>query len=210
MVLGWLARADPEAGALRSPGPVGVCSVHPANESTAASRRQGANVSLYKPENGAALNILAGIQVQEYVALQANYIWNQNALMVVAAHDTAGGPSFFEQPFVSAQHAVVGDLLLYFRNRTSGVRPYLSVGAGVVRLETIARAGGRGEGLAPPPGSRGFRPVLRVAVGLDFAVGHAWRLRYSFSESVSGNPIAEDSDRRASGAWRISRTSLVS
>lgn len=150
----------------------------------------GADVSLYKPENGPALNLFSGVHLHEYVALQANYVWNRNDLMVVAAHDTEAGPSFFERPFTSSQHAVVGEVLLYFRGRTSGVRPYLSAGLGVVRLETRARSLGRAVGLAPPEGTKGLQRVLRVAVGLDLAVGRAWRVRYSFSETVSGNPIA--------------------
>ena len=34
-------------------------------------------------------------------------------------------------------------------------------------------------------------PVLRVAVGIDIAVGPTWSVRYSFSEGISPNPIGE-------------------
>jgi hypothetical protein len=37
---------------------------------------------------------------------------------------------------------------------------------------------------------RASRATLRVAVGLDLTVGRGWSVRYSFSESVSGNPIS--------------------
>jgi hypothetical protein len=32
--------------------------------------------------------------------------------------------------------------------------------------------------------------VLRVAVGIDVSLGGQWSARYSFSESLSGNPIS--------------------
>jgi hypothetical protein len=34
------------------------------------------------------------------------------------------------------------------------------------------------------------RVVLRVAVGIDLALGDRWSVRYSFSETISGNPIS--------------------
>jgi hypothetical protein len=34
------------------------------------------------------------------------------------------------------------------------------------------------------------RVALRVAVGMDLAMGTAWSFRYSFSETISGNPIS--------------------
>ena len=151
----------------------------------------GADVSLYKPENGPALNLLVGIHVWEYVTVQANYVWNRNDLALASVRSTDRGPSFYEQPRTSAQHAVVGDVLLYFRERRSVVRPYLSVGVGAVRLETRTDSPARGRNAVPPTETvRATRATLRVAVGLDLRVGHEWSLRYSFSESVSGNPIS--------------------
>ena len=40
-------------------------------------------VSVYKPENGPARNLVVGLHLHEYVAVQANYIGNRNG----------GGPS---------------------------------------------------------------------------------------------------------------------
>lgn len=151
---------------------------------------EGANVSLYEPNNGPALNVLLGINVHEYLSVQGNYIWNRNELGLVSAQDSGTGPAFYEQPFSSSQHAVVGDLLLYFRERMSTVRPYLSVGAGALRLQATARAGGRALNAIAPTNASATRIVLRVAVGLDLAVKGDWRVRYSFSESISGNPIS--------------------
>jgi hypothetical protein len=166
---------------------VGIATLSPdaASEPTPA----GADLSLYKPENGPAVNLLFGVHVHQYVTVQANYIWNRNDLVLVSARDTVTGPAFYEQPFRSAQHAVVGDLLLYFRERASAVRPYLSVGAGALRLQATATTGGRAINAIAPTDASATRPVLRVAVGLDLALGRGWSARYSFSESICGNPI---------------------
>jgi Outer membrane protein beta-barrel domain len=151
----------------------------------------GADVSLYKPENGPALNVFVGMHVREYVTLQANYIWNRNRLALASVRSTDLGQSFYEQPRTSSQHAIVGDLLVYFRERRSVVRPYLSVGAGIVRFETLADGPARSRNVVPPAETlRARRATLRVAVGLDLTVGRGWSVRYSFSESVSGNPIS--------------------
>jgi hypothetical protein len=152
---------------------------------------EGADVSLYKPENGPALNVFVGMHVREYVTLQANYIWNRNRLALASVRSTDLGPTFYEQPRTSSQHAIVGDLLVYFRERRSVVRPYLSVGAGIVRFETLADGPARSRNVVPPAETvRARRATLRVAVGLDLTVGRGWSVRYSFSESVSGNPIS--------------------
>jgi len=152
----------------------------------------GAEVSLYKPENGPALNAFVGSHFHDYVTVQANYEWNRNDVLLTAVRAAGSGPSFFEAPRVSVQHAVVGDVLLYFRERRSAIRPYLSTGVGVVRLSTTARGVDRaGNARLPPERSRANSAVLRVAVGLDVALGQRWRGRYSFSESLSRNPISE-------------------
>ena len=49
----------------------------------------------------------------------------------------------------------------------------------------------RSQNAVPPPETvRATRATLRVAVGLDLRLGRGWSVRYSFSESLSGNPIA--------------------
>ena len=149
-------------------------------------------VSLYKPENGPALNLLVGVHLRDHVTIQANYIWNRNDLTLVAAGSTDTEPSFYEQPRDSSQHAVVGDLLVYFRARRSQVRPYLSVGAGIIRLDSRSDEAVQVQGAAlPAPTFTATQAMLRVAVGLDLAIGHRWSVRYSFSESLSGNPVSE-------------------
>lgn len=149
-----------------------------------------AQVSLYKPENGPALNVLFGLHVHEYVTVQANYVWNRNDLALISVRATESGSSFYEQPRTSSQHAIVGDLLVYFRERRSVVRPYLSAGLGVVRLETKADGDGRVSNTAPAASLQTVRALLRVAVGIDVALAGGWIGRYSFSETLSGNPIS--------------------
>ena len=119
-------RPQPYAGAL-----VGVSTL--SADARSEITPGGAQVSLYKPENGPALNVLFGLHVHEYVTVQANYVWNRNDLALTSVRATESGSSFYEQPRTSSQQAVVGDLLVYFRERRSVVRPYLSAGAGVVR-----------------------------------------------------------------------------
>jgi hypothetical protein len=98
---------------------------------------------------------------------------------------------FYEQQRTSAQHAVIGDALLYFRALGSGIRPYLSTGAGLVRFTSESTANEVAS--SPPAPEEQFastRVSLRVAVGIDLSMGDRWSVRYSFSESVSTNPIS--------------------
>ena len=151
----------------------------------------GIDVSLYAPENGPALNVLFGVYVHDYLAVQANYVWNRNDVVLTSVRATESGSAFYEQPRTASQHAVVADLLAYFRERHSRVRPYLSAGLGLVRLQTTAAGEGRTSKAALSPASvETTRALLRVAVGIDVALRHGWSARYSFSESVSGNPIS--------------------
>jgi len=141
-------------------------------------------VALYSPDNGGAANAAAGIHVNDWLSFQANYIWNKNRLTLVQVNDR----TYFEQERSARQHAGVVDILLYFRHRRSWARPYLSAGAGLV---SIADALGnvRG-GTEPPPKVAEVRALLRVAVGIDLMHSSGWGFRYSFSESISGNPYS--------------------
>lgn len=151
-------------------------------------------ISLYKPENGPALNVFFGVVVEDYVTIQANYIWNRNDLTLLSTRATRIEQSFYEQRRNSSQHAMVGDVLVYFRERRSRIRPYLSGGVGVLRFESQAgsEVDVRGAALAPSRSFAATAAVLRVAVGMDLAVGGRWRFRYSFSEAISRNPISAE------------------
>ena len=54
-------------------------------------------VSLYKPENGPAANLLVGLHLTDYVTLQVNYIWNRNDLTLVSTRVEEGEVAFYEQ-----------------------------------------------------------------------------------------------------------------
>lgn len=150
-------------------------------------------VSLYKPENGLAINLFGGTHLTEFLSLQANYVWNRNRVTTNSTRASEAGGTFYEQSRTSSQHAVMGDLLLYFRNQNSWFRPYLSVGTGIVHFSSRERVvlAIQGTPTLPPPEFSSTAPALRVAVGMDFALRAGWSFRYSFSETIRNNPISE-------------------
>jgi outer membrane protein W len=151
----------------------------------------GAALSLYKPENGLALNLFAGVHVARFFSLQANYMWNRNDLTLVSSFATADGGGFYEQRRRSTQHAVVADALVYFRGLDSAIRPYLGTGLSVVRFDSRTVDTSVESNLAAPAVEAASRRIaLRSAVGIDVALSRHVRLRYSFSETLSGNPIS--------------------
>jgi hypothetical protein len=148
-------------------------------------------VSLYKPENGPALNVFAGVDLTRFLTAQANYVWNRNDVTLFSSFLSPSGGGFYEQHRESSQHAGVGDLLVYFRPSGSAVRPYLSMGVGAVRFRSGIPRNRVEHGVSAPQGDIiGTRAALRVAVGLDLRLGRRWAFRYSFSETIAGNPIS--------------------
>lgn len=143
-------------------------------------------VSLYGPENGPALNLAGGAHLNDWFSVQANYMWNRNRLTVTEVLGTAN----VQQEHDASQHAAIADLLLYFRPRRSRIRPYLSVGSGVLSIHTKA-AGPVTGSLTPPPEVDVVKLPLRVAVGIDLLWRKGWGFRYSFSETITGNPISK-------------------
>jgi hypothetical protein len=148
--------------------------------------------SAYVPENGPAVNLFAGVHLSDYISLQGNYLGNANAVTLTASTASDRHVAFYEQQRTTRQHAIVGDLLVYFRDRDQRVRPYLSVGFGLVHFTSRATQLNaiRGELSAPPDLFTSTAAVLRVAVGIDVAVRHGWAIRYTFSESLRANPIS--------------------
>jgi opacity protein-like surface antigen len=160
-------------------------------DARASTQPSRAEVSLYKPENGPALNLFVGVHLGRYFTVQSNYVWNRNDLALFSSVASAEGGRFYEQPRTSRQHAGVVDALMYFRAIGSGIRPYLSTGAGLVRFTSESTWNGVAGGLPSPDGEiASTRLALRVAVGIDLAIGDRWSARYSFSETISGNPIS--------------------
>ena len=147
--------------------------------------------SSYDPRNGGAVEILVGKHFSNYFTAQGNYFWNGNDLTVTSATFSGSTQTGYEERRDSSQQAVIGDFLVYFRGRESRFRPYLSVGTGFVHfassqgwLEQVL-----GAPKLPPQHFSATMVVLHVPVGIDVKLGKAWALRYTFSETLSKNPI---------------------
>jgi outer membrane protein W len=172
------------AGAL-----VGVAAL--SADAAAVTTDSTADVSLYDPQNGPALNVFAGVHVAEYFSVQANWMWNRNDLTLVSSSAAPGTGVFYEQDRNSQQHAVVLDGLIYFRRRDSAIRPYLGTGLSVLRFSSDETALAAATGLVPPPVSIESTKIgLRSHVGIDFKLSRALAFRYSFSETIAANPIS--------------------
>ncbi len=188
--LGWgcsgtsvLAQRVPFAGVV-----AGVADISADARSVTTS--QGPNISLYKPENGPALNLFVGMHLAPYLSVQANYIWNRNELTLSSS--SPGSKSYFEEQRNSSQQALIFDLLVYVRSLNSRIRPYLSVGTGPVWFsstqEKVTAIGGIPA--LPPEHFSSVRPALRSAVGMDVRLAPRTALRYSFSETIRHNDIS--------------------
>lgn len=191
-ILAALAPSDglaQQGGRLFAGGLVGVSTLSADARSTVATG--AARASLYKPENGPALNALVGVHASTVFSIQANYIWNRNDLTLFSSAVAADMQGFYEQMRPSAQQALFVDALLYFRARASRVRPYLSAGVGRVWFDSRMPTRTVENGLAAPVGDIvAARKGLRVAVGIDLRIAPRTSVRYSFSETISGNPVS--------------------
>ncbi len=178
-----LAQVTPFAGAL---GGVATLSA----DARSLPTSQGLNVSLYKPENGPAVNLIAGVHLNQYLSVQASYVWNRNDLTLSSS--SSGSNSFYEERRKSSQQAVLFDLLVYFRRLDDRLRPYLSAGTGVVRFSSTQEhlVGLRGTPVFPQTRFSSTRRALRVAVGIDVALTHRVALRYSFGETIRHNDVS--------------------
>jgi outer membrane protein with beta-barrel domain len=153
---------------------------------------QGASFSLYKPENGAAATLFLGRHLTDYLSLQADYGWNRNDLTLSATTASPQGQTLYQEARDSSEQSFLGNLLLYFRNRRSWARPYLSVGTGIVRLQSreLRLSALVGTPTLPPPEFISAAAALRVAVGIDMSIHGRWAFRYTFSETIRSNPIS--------------------
>ncbi len=168
-------------------GAMGGVSTLSAEASSSISGRSAA-LSQYQPDNGPLVQVFGGIHLRDYLSVESNWTWNRNDLAITYLDATA---TYYRQGRNSRQHSLAADLLVYFRQRESWVRPFLSVGGGVVWFESHARPTMevRGSPALPPAGVRSSGPALRVAVGMDVVVRRGWFVRYSFCETMSRNPI---------------------
>ncbi|MDX2181283.1 MAG: outer membrane beta-barrel protein [Bryobacteraceae bacterium] len=144
--------------------------------------------SLYKPENGPAASVGAGTHFNNWMSAQLSYVWNRNAIELQGIR----GESFFAWPQTMSQHALVGDAMLYFRPRRSRLRPYLSAGIAAIRFDRDSAGALRQSGafVLPATPQTSWRPGMRVAVGIDILFSRGWGFRYSFSETLSKNPVS--------------------
>ena len=84
-------------------------------------------------------------------------------------------------------------MLVFFRDRRSLVRPYLSAGTGVVHVQSSQRKLDfiSGSPISPPRDFSASTPGIRIAVGIDVKLRYGFSFRYSFSETISSNPISD-------------------
>lgn len=136
--------------------------------------QQTPRVSLYDPKNGPAVNVVGGIHLNDWVSLQGNYISNRNDVTLTEVR----GAAFLQRKSKTRQNAAGADALLYFRPRSSSIRPYLSVGIAAVHISVEETASN-------------WHPGLRVAVGIDLMTRNGWGFRYSFSEMLTKNAFNE-------------------
>lgn len=153
--------------------------------------------SSYTASNGPTLSPVFGIHLSDWFSLQAEYFWNRNNLELSSLSPTA----FYSQKRTSSQHTVLGELMLYFRKRSSWVRPYLTAGTGVVHLSSKAEGTpvSGGPAALPPEAFSSNSALLHVAVGIDLRIHNGWAFRYSFAETISGNGISKQLSPPAAG-----------
>lgn len=158
----------------------------------ARSVTSGSNIatSLYEPKNGLALNVFAGMHLVQYFSLQTNWVWNRNDVTLVSSFATPGGGGFYEQHRRSQQHAIVFDGLIYFRRRDSIIRPYLGTGLTILHFSSSEISGSSVQGLDPPGEMVSTHIGLRSHVGIDIRLSRRVSFRYSFSETLTRNPIS--------------------
>ena len=145
-------------------GAYGGISTLSADGSTKASGA-GVNYSGYKPENGPTAVVFGGRHIIDWVSLMGSYGWNRNQVLMHSGSSITP-QAYYEQPRTVTMHTWIGEVLIYFRDRRSRIRPYLSGGFGVTRTVT-------GEAVAP-------RDTLTVDIldtRTDRVAWHAWTTR---------------------------------
>ena len=159
---------------------------------------QGLNLSSYAPGNGGALDVFVGAHLHNYFSVQGDFIWNENSLRLNST--SSGTGSFYQEDRNSSQQAGIFSFLLYFRRRSSRIRPYLGTGIGVAHLSsTSARlVASAGTPSLPPAKFSSTGPVLRSHVGIDLALTRKLDFRYSFSETIGSNKISRNLSPRGS------------
>jgi hypothetical protein len=148
--------------------------------------------SQYKPENGPTVMFFAGRHLQDYFSVQASYSWNRNSALM-SASEFGMTDSAYVQDRSNTQHTVMGEGMLYFRNLQSRVRPYLTAGAGFHHFRSRSKGQPTviGNPSLPPEEFSETGAAFRVAVGADVFLHRNIAFRYSFSETIQGNPLSK-------------------
>ena len=146
----------------------------------------------YDPKNGPAVEVLVGRHLSDYFTVQGEYIWNSNTLILTGAALSNSGQQSYQESRSSSQQSVLADLLIYFRKRGSRLRPFLSVGTGFVHLASSQQQITQliGAPILPPQHFSSNMAALHVPVGLDVKLTKGWVFRFSFSETLTSNPIS--------------------
>lgn len=149
-------------------------------------------ISQYKPENGPLLHVFAGRHLRDYLSLQGAWSWNRNDLALLSTRFDGGVETTYEQARKSRQHNVGGDAMIYFRGRSSFVRPYLSIGLAVTsfRSDSPVLRVAKGAPTTPPDRFSAAKPGLRAAAGIELMHRSGWGFRYAFLETIQGNPVS--------------------
>lgn len=149
--------------------------------------------SSYNPKNGAAFEVFGGKHLSDYFTFQVNYIWNRNGLTLTSAVLNDGTQAGYQEQRQSSQNSLIADVLVYFRSRESRLRPFLSVGTGLVHLSSSEERIEQiiGTPTLPPRRFSTNMIALHVPVGIDVKVRKGWAFRYTFSETLSTNPVSD-------------------
>ena len=151
----------------------------------------GAKFSSYKPENGATAVAFGGRHLTDFISVMGSYSWNRNAVLL--AYGSTAPAQAYAQPYQATLHTGMGEAMLYFRNRQSRVRPYLSTGMGIAHMVLNGDGAAVTPGLPVQPSAAITRtgPAFRFAVGIDLMMTKHAAFRYSFSETIQGNAMSE-------------------
>ena len=131
-------------------------------------------------------SFFAGVHLNDYLSFQGNYTWNRND---VRYHALRGG-AFYDQPAQTTHQLGLIDAMLYFRRRTSWVRPFLTLGTGVAHLASDAGPPTGELGMTPGSFSE-YSPVVNFSVGIDLEVRRGWKIRYTFAETIQPNSLSK-------------------
>ncbi len=150
-------------------------------------------ILVLRSQNGGDVSVLLGKHFSDYMSAQTSYTWNENELSLSSGSSGNGSQQAYQETRSSSQQTMLGNVLVYFRARNSRLRPYLSVGTGFVHFASTRESLPQVLG-APTLLPRHFASnliVLNVPVGMDVNLGRGWDFRYTFSETISSNPISD-------------------